>query len=325
MDFLRVHLTQELNGFLKGGEVMSKIDFTGRVAIVTGAGAGLGRDCAIQLAQRGAKVVVNDLGGPRDGSGSGTATPADDVVAEIKAAGGEAAPNYDNVATVEGGEGIVKTAIDAYGKVDIVVNNAGILRDKSFANMEPENWDAVIAVHLRGAYCVTKPAFINMKQNGYGRIIVTSSSSGVFGNFGQTNYGAAKMGLAGLANVLKLEGAKYNIKINVLLPGAGTRLTEDVMPPEAFERAKVEYVTPATLYLCSEQCEDTGVYINAGGGSFSRSNIVTGLGVRFDAMPTAEDVQDQWGAISSLDGAEYFPSTAEWGAFNASAPVVKIK
>ncbi|MEE8398203.1 MAG: SDR family oxidoreductase [Desulfobacterales bacterium] len=304
---------------------MAKVDFTGRVAIITGAGAGLGRDCALQMAARGAKVVVNDLGGPRDGSGSGTATPADEVVAEIKAAGGEAAPNYDNVSTVEGGENIVKTAIDAFGKVDILVNNAGILRDKSFANMEPENWDAVVAVHLRGAYCVTKPAFINMKQNGYGRIIVTSSSSGVFGNFGQTNYGAAKMGLAGLANVLKLEGAKYNIKINVLLPGAATRLTEDVMPPEAFERAKVAYVTPATLYLCSEQCEETGVYINAGGGAFSRSNIVTGLGVRFDAMPTAEDVQDHWAAITSLEGAKYFPSTGEWGVFNAGAPEAKVK
>jgi hypothetical protein len=133
------------------------------------------------------------------------------------------------------------------------------------------------------------------------------------------------MGLAGLANVLKLEGAKYNIKINVLLPGAATRLTEDIMPPEAFERSKVEYVTPATLYLCSEQCEDTGTYINAGNGGFSRSNIMTGLGVRFDAMPTAEDVQDHWAAITSLDGAQYFPSTAEWGAANAVAPVVKAK
>ncbi len=301
---------------------MAKIDFAGRVAIVTGAGAGLGRNCAMELASRGAKVVVNDLGGARDGTG-GDSAAADVGVKEIKDAGGEAVANYDNVAEVTGGENMVKTAIDTFGKVDIVVNNAGILRDKSFLKMEPENWDAVIAVHLRGAYCVTRPAFDNMKANGYGRIIMTSSSSGVFGNFGQTNYGAAKMGLAGLANVLKLEGAKYNIKVNVLLPGAGTRMTEDVMPPEAFERAKVEYVTPATLYMCSEQCQDTGMYINAGGGHFSRSNIVSGLGVRFDAMPTPEDIQDQWEAISSLEGGKYFPSTAEWGMENMKAPVIK--
>jgi len=301
---------------------MSKIDFTGRVAIVTGAGAGLGRNCAMELAKRGAKVVVNDLGGARDGTGGGSSA-ADLVVKEIKAAGGEAVPNYDSVADVTGGENIVKTAIDAFGKVDIVVNNAGILRDKTFLKMEPENWDAVIAVHLRGAYCVTRPAFANMRENGYGRIIMTSSSSGVFGNFGQTNYGAAKMGLAGLANVLKLEGAKYNIKVNVLLPGAGTRMTEDVMPPDAFERMKVEYVTPATLYLCSEQCQDSGFYINAGGGNFSRSNIMTGLGVRFEEMPTPEDIQKHWGAITSLENAKYFPSTAEWSMENQKAPVVK--
>ena len=304
---------------------MAAIDFTGRVAIITGAGAGLGRDCALEMAKRGAKVVVNDLGGARDGSGGGGAAPADEVVSEIKAAGGEAIANYDNVAEVAGGENIVKTALDAYGKVDILINNAGILRDKTFLKMEPENWDAVVAVHLRGAYCVTRPAFANMKANGYGRIIMTSSSSGVFGNFGQTNYGAAKMGLAGLANVLKLEGAKYNIKVNVLLPGAGTRLTEDVMTPEAFDRMKVEFVTPVSLYLCSEQCEDTGMYINAGAGRFSRSNIVTGLGVQFEEMPAPEDIQDNWAAISSLENAEFFPSTAEWSVFAAKAPVVKTK
>lgn len=303
---------------------MSKIDFTGRVAIVTGAGAGLGRDCSLELAKRGAKVVVNDLGGARDGSGDGAAAPADQVVSEIKAAGGEAVANYDNVAEVEGGENMVKTAIDTYGKVDILINNAGILRDKSFLKMEPENWDAVVAVHLRGAYCVTRPAFANMKANGYGRIIMTSSSSGVFGNFGQTNYGAAKMGLAGLANVLKLEGAKYNIKVNVLLPGAGTRLTEDVMPPEAFERMKVEYVTPVSLYLCSEQCEDTGLYINAAGGYFSRSNIMTGPGVRFEEMPSPEDILDNWDAISSLDNPKFFANAGESSISSMSAPVVKI-
>ena len=210
---------------------MSTIDFTGRVAIVTGAGAGLGRCHALELAKRGAKVVVNDLGGTRDGTGSDDSA-ANKVVEEIKAAGGEAVPNYDNVATVAGGENIVKTSIDAYGKVDILINNAGILRDKSFVKMEEENWDGVMAVHLKGAYCVTKPAFINMRENGFGRIVMTTSGAGLFGNFGQSNYAAAKMGLIGLTNVLKLEGGKYNVKTNVLVPVAASRLTEDVLPPE---------------------------------------------------------------------------------------------
>ena len=301
---------------------MSKIDFSGRVAIVTGAGAGIGKCCAVALAARGAKVVVNDLGGARDGTGGGT-TAADQVVSEIKAAGGEAVANYESVAEVEGGENIVRTAIDAYGKVDIVVNNAGILRDKTFLKLEPENWDAVIAVHLRGAYCVTRPAFENMRANSYGRIIFTSSSTGVYGNFGQTNYGAAKAGLAGLANVLKLEGAKYNIKVNVLLPGAWTRMTDDLLLPDSQERMAPDYVSPATLYLCSEQCQDTGIYVNAGGGHYSRANIVAGLGVRFEQMPTPEDIQENWEAITSLEGAKYFPSTAEWAADSRRAPVIE--
>ena len=287
---------------------MSKIDFTGRVAIVTGAGAGLGRNHAIELAKRGAKVVVNDLGGTRDGVGS-SESAANKVVEEIKALGGEAVPNYDNVATVKGGENIVKTAIDAFGKVDILINNAGILRDKSFAKMEEENWDAVVAVHLRGAYCVTRPAFQNMRENGYGRIVMTTSGAGLFGNFGQTNYASAKMGLVGLANVLKLEGAKYNIKTNVLAPVAATRLTEDVLPPEIFEKMKVEYVTPAVLYMCSELCEDSGVIINAGLGYFSRSAMMTGPGAILSdgkKVPTPEEVMDNWEKITSLDNPKFF-------------------
>ena len=287
---------------------MSKIDFTGRVAIVTGAGAGLGRNHAIELAKRGAKVVVNDLGGTRDGVGS-SESAANKVVEEIKALGGEAVPNYDNVATVKGGENIVKTAIDAFGKVDILINNAGILRDKSFAKMEEENWDAVVAVHLRGAYCVTRPAFQNMRENGYGRIVMTTSGAGLFGNFGQTNYASAKMGLVGLANVLKLEGAKYNIKTNVLAPVAATRLTEDVLPPEIFEKMKVEFVTPAVLYMCSELCEDSGVIINAGLGYFSRSAMMTGPGAILSdgkKIPTPEEIMDNWEKITSLDNPKFF-------------------
>lgn len=288
---------------------MAKIDFTGRVAIVTGAGAGLGRNHAIELAKRGCKVVVNDLGGSRDGVGSSDAA-ANKVVEEIKALGGTAVPNYDDVSSVKGGENMVKTALDAFGKLDILVNNAGILRDKSFVKMEEENWDIVIAVHLKGTYACTRPAFIHMREKGYGRIVMTSSVSGVLGNFGQTNYAAAKMGIAGLANALKLEGEKYNIKVNVLLPNAGTRLTEDVMPPEFFTMAKVELVTPAVLYMCSEECQDTGMYINANCGWYTRSNIVTGPGVFVkDAQP--EDIAANWSKIIDLKDAKYYNSVTD--------------
>jgi len=287
---------------------MADIDFTGRVAIVTGSGAGLGRCYALELAKRGAKVVVNDLGGTRDGAGSSDAA-ANKVVEEIKALGGEAIPNYDNVATVTGGENIVKTAIDAFGKVDILINNAGILRDKSFIKMEEENWDAVMAVHLRGAYCVSKPAFINMRENGYGRIIMTTSGAGLFGNFGQTNYAAAKTGLIGLTNVLKLEGGKYNVKANVIVPVAASRLTEDVLPPEFFERMKPDFIAPAVLYMCSEQCEDSGMIVNAALGYYSRSAIVTGPGAILSdgkKIPTPEDVMENWDKITSLENPQYF-------------------
>ncbi len=287
---------------------MPKIDFTGRVAIVTGAGAGLGRCHALEFAKRGAKVVINDLGGARDGVGSSDAA-ANKVVEEIKALGGEAVPNYDNVATVEGGKGIVQTAIDAFGKVDILVNNAGILRDCTFHKMEEENWDAVVGVHLKGAYCVTKPAFINMRENGYGRIVMTTSGAGLFGNFGQANYSAAKAGIAGLTNVLKLEGAKYNIKTNVLIPVAASRLTEDVLPPDLFAKLKPELISPLILYLCSEQCEDSGVMINAALGYFSRSAIMTGPGAVLsdgDKIPTPEEIMENWEKITSLENPKFF-------------------
>jgi len=287
---------------------MPKIDFTGRVAIVTGAGAGLGRCHALEFAKRGAKVVINDLGGARDGVGSSDAA-ANKVVEEIKALGGEAVPNYDNVATVEGGKGIVQTAIDAFGKVDILVNNAGILRDCTFHKMEEENWDAVVGVHLKGAYCVTKPAFINMRENGYGRIVMTTSGAGLFGNFGQANYSAAKAGIVGLTNVLKLEGAKYNIKTNVLIPVAASRLTEDVLPPDLFAKLKPDFVTPLILYMCSEQCEDTGMMINAALGYYSRSAIMTGPGAILSdgvEIPTPEKIMENWEKITSLENPKYF-------------------
>jgi len=292
---------------------MAKIDFTGRVAIVTGAGAGLGRQYALELAKRGAKVVVNDLGGTRDGVGHDDAA-ANKVVEEIKALGGEAVPNYDNVATAQGGENIVKTAIDNFGKVDILINNAGILRDKSFTKMEEENWDNVVGVHLRGAYCVTKPAYANMRENGYGRIVMTTSGAGLFGNFGQSNYAAAKMGLIGLTNVLKLEGAKYNVKANVIVPVAASRLTEDVLPPQFFEKMKPDFIAPAVLYMCSEQCQDSGMIINATLGYFSRTAIMTGPGVIIGdgtVVPSPEEFMENWDNIKSLENPKYFDQLGE--------------
>ena len=292
------------------------IRFDDRVAIVTGAGAGLGRVYALELAKRGAKVVVNDLGGARDGTGAGSEA-ADLVVGEIKAAGGEAVANYDSVATPEGGQSIVDTAIDAFGRLDILINNAGILRDKTLAKMEPENWGAVMDVHLKGAYNVTRPAFVKMRENRYGRIILTTSGAGLYGNFGQTNYSAAKMGLIGLMNTVNLEGEKHNIRVNTIAPVAATRLTDDILPPEFFEKLKPEFVAPMVLYLCSEQCPVTGAVYNAGMGYFNRAAVITGPGIVVGdgkEVPTPEAVATSMDKIKSLDGAEEFPNaTAAFG------------
>ena len=284
------------------------------MAIVTGAGAGLGRVYALDLAKRGAKVVVNDLGGARDGSGDGSTSAADKVVEEIKALGGEAVANYDSVATPEGGQGIVDTAVKAFGRVDIVINNAGILRDKTLIKMDPENWDAVMSVHLKGAYNVTRPAFIKMRENGYGRIIMTTSAAGMYGNFGQTNYSAAKMGLLGFMNTLKSEGGKYNIKVNTIAPVAATRLTEDILPPEMLAKLKPEFVSPLVLYLCSEQCPVNGHIYNAGMGYYNRAAIVTGPGaVVGDGQepPSVEEVGKSLAKIKEMtDGEEFDNATA---------------
>ena len=283
--------------------------FDDRVAIVTGAGAGLGRSYALELARRGAKVVVNDLGGARDGTGKGSKSAAKRVVDEIQKAGGEAVANYDNVATAEGGEGIVKTALETFGRVDILINNAGILRDKSFLKMEPETWKAVLDVHLNGAYFVSRPAMAAMKDNGFGRIVMTSSAAGLYGNFGQANYSAAKTALVGLMNTLKLEGMKYNIHVNTIAPIAASRLTEDVMPPDLFERSKPEFVVPLVLVLCSEACQESGGIFNCGMGYFNRAAIMTGPAVQLgdaDHPPTPEMIHENWARIDSLDGAQEF-------------------
>ena len=300
--------------------------FDGRVAIVTGAGAGLGRVSALELAKRGAKVVVNDLGGARDGTG-GSQAAADQVVDEIKALGAEAVANYDSVATAEGGQAVVDQAVEAFGKLDILVNNAGILRDKSFAKMEPETWDQVLAVHLHGAYNVTRPAFLQMRENRYGRIIVTTSAAGLHGNFGQTNYSAAKMGLVGFMNTLKIEGEKRDIKVNAVAPVAATRLTEDILPPDLQEKLKPEFIAPLVLFLCSDKCPVTGGIYNAGAGFFSRAALVSGPGAVVGSgaeVPSPEDVAEAMEAIMSLDDPEEFDNaTAALGqmmqAFMAAA------
>jgi len=291
---------------------MAEVRFDGRVAIVTGAGGGLGRSHALLLASRGAKVVVNDLGGTVDGVGAGSAA-ADKVVEEIRAAGGEAVANYNGVDTWEGGEAIVKTALDAFGKVDILINNAGILRDKSFMKMEEIDIDKVIAVHLKGGFNVTKAAFPVMRENNYGRIVMTTSNTGLYGNFGQANYGAAKLGLVGLMNTLKLEGARYNILVNTIAPIAGTRMTATVMPPDMVEKLKPEYVTPMVAYMCSEACTDSGIIFTAGAGYFSRAVMVEGPGIVLNAQKgiTIEDIRDRIGDIKKLEGAQPFGQSNE--------------
>ena len=295
-------------GVFEYGEIpKDEVRFDGRVAIVTGAGGGLGRVYALEFAKRGAKVLVNDLGGARDGSGEGSQTPAQKVVEEITAAGGVALANYDNVATAEGGSRIVRAALDAFGTVDILVNNAGILRDKSLLKMEPDTWQAVLDVHLGGAYNVTRPAFAVMREKGYGRIIMTTSAAGLYGNFGQTNYGAAKMGLVGLMNTLKLEGAKYNIKVNTIAPIAASRLMADIIPPELLDKMKPEFVAPLVLYLASEGCPVTGRIYNAGVGYYGRAAVMTSPGTVIGdgkKVPTVEEVGAAWEKIQSLQGAK---------------------
>jgi NAD(P)-dependent dehydrogenase (short-subunit alcohol dehydrogenase family) len=281
---------------------MSDIRFDNRVVIITGAGGGLGKTYALDMGRRGAKVVVNDLGGKADGSGAGHSM-ADQTVKEICDAGGNAVANYDSVATPEGGEAMVKAAVDKFGRVDVVINNAGILRDKTFAKMTPEDLGAVIDVHLKGAFYVSQPAFRAMKDSGYGRFLFTSSAAGIFGNFGQTNYGAAKMGLVGLMHVLSVEGAKYNIRCNAIAPTARTRMTEELLGPMAALVAP-ETTTPLVTYLCSEQCDLTHQIFSCGGGRFARVfiGVTPGWTAPKGAPISAEDVRDHIDAIRDEHG-----------------------
>jgi NAD(P)-dependent dehydrogenase (short-subunit alcohol dehydrogenase family) len=290
---------------------MAEIRLDNRVAIVTGAGGGLGRAHALLLASRGAKVVVNDLGGSVDGSGA-SSKAADKVVDEIKAAGGQAVANYDGVDTAEGAAKMVATAKQAFGKLDIVINNAGILRDVSFVKMTDDDWNKVLQVHLTGSYNVTKAAWPLLRENSYGRVVFTTSAAGLYGNFGQANYSAAKLGIVGLCKTLAQEGAKYNIKSNVIAPIAKSRMTETIMPPNILEKLLPEFVSPLVAYLASEQLEDNAQIYAVGGGYISRVAIVEAEGVYIkpDAL-TVEAVAEQWKKINDLSKAQAFGSAME--------------
>lgn len=289
------------------------IRFDGRVALVTGAGNGLGRAHALMLAARGAKVVVNDLGGAVSGEGR-SHSAADQVVAEIQASGGEAIANYDSVADATGARAMIEVALKRFSRLDILVNNAGILRDKTFAKMDLQDFRAVLEVHLMGSVLCTHAAWNVMKEQGYGRIVMTSSGAGLYGNFGQCNYGTAKMGLVGLMNVIKLEGFKNNILINSVAPIAATRMTEALMPKYALAQLKSEWVAAAVAYLASETCKVTGHVISAGAGYFARTQMMEGAGVFLDpeSTPDPDKVAAVYGQISDLSQAAPYGSAPEY-------------
>ncbi|MFV0456002.1 MAG: SDR family oxidoreductase [Pseudomonas sp.] len=281
------------------------IRFEDKVVIVTGAGAGggLGRAHALLFARQGAKVLVNDLGGSAQGEGA-SSSAADLVVEQIRQAGGTAVANHDSVTD---GERIVQHALEAFGRIDVVVNNAGILRDKSFHKMEDADWDLVYRVHVEGAYKVTRAAWPYMREQGYGRVIFTASTSGIYGNFGQSNYGMAKLGLYGLTRTLALEGRKNNILVNAIAPTGGTRMTEGLIPPQIFEQLKPELVSPLVVFLASEQCQETSGLFEVGGGWMGKVRWERSLGVGFDPKTgfDAEDVAANWRQICDFENAAH--------------------
>ena len=285
------------------------IRFNGKVVIVTGAGGGLGRAHSLEFAKRGAKVVVNDLGGEVDGTG-GSSDAAQKVVADIAAAGGTAVANGASVTDDAGVAHLVKQTMDTFGRVDILIANAGILRDKSFAKMELADFNAVMAVHVMGTVKPAKALWQIMRDQQYGRIVVTTSSTGLYGNFGQTNYGCAKLGLVGFMNSLKLEGAKDNIKVNAICPVAATRMTENLMPPQMLEMLKPEYVTPGVVFLASEDAP-TGTIMTAGAGIFSAAQIVESNGINLGHGADADTVAQYWTKISDFTGAKHYTMGGE--------------
>ncbi|MHA7114143.1 SDR family oxidoreductase [Pseudomonas promysalinigenes] len=277
------------------------VSLQGRVVIVTGAGGGLGRAHALLFAARGARVVVNDLGGSAQGEGA-NASAADQVVAQIRAAGGTAVANHDSVTE---GARIVEQALDCFGRVDVLVNNAGILRDKAFHKMDDSDWEQVYKVHVEGAYKITRAAWPHLREQNWGRVIFTASTSGIYGNFGQANYAMAKLGLYGLTRTLAIEGHKHAIRVNAIAPTGGTRMTEGLIPPELFERLRPELISPLVVYLGSEQCQDSGQLFEVGGGWVGKVRWERSLGVGFDPEQgfTPEQVAQQWAQIGDFTGA----------------------
>ena len=291
---------------------MSRVEFNDRVAIVTGAGGGLGRSHALELARRGVKVVVNDLGGAVDGTG-GSVSAAQAVVEEIEAAGGEAMASGASVTDESAVAEMVEQAISKWGHVDILVNNAGILRDKSFSKMTVDDFRAVVEVHLMGSAICTKAVWNHMKERNYGRIVMTTSSSGMYGNFGQTNYGAAKAGLSGLMRTLVLEGAKYDIRVNTLSPTARSRMTEGLMPEEVLEKLRVEPVSAGLVYLCCDDAPNR-VILCAGAGGYSLTKVFETKGINLsEGNQTAEMVAANWDKISDETGMEEFTNGGQQG------------
>ncbi len=282
--------------------------FDGQVAVITGAGAGIGREHALLLARNGAKVVINDLGGDIHGEGK-SSRAADLVVEQIKSSGGDAVANYDSV---ENGERIIETALDNYKRIDIVINNAGILRDKSFQNISDEEWDIVYNVHTRGSYKITRAAWNHMREQNYGRIIMTCSAAGIYGNFGQTNYSMAKLGTSGFCRSLSIEGRKRNIHVNTIAPIAASRLAAGTFPDEVLVAIKPEYISPFVAYLCHESCMETGSLFEVGAGWIGKLRWERSLGHGFPLGESFSpaDVRDQWDKITDFDGATH-PKTGE--------------
>ncbi len=274
-----------------------------RVIVVTGAGGGLGRAYALALGANGAKVVVNDLGGARDGSGGGSAM-ADAVVAEIRNAGGDAVANYESVADEDGAAAIVQTAIEQFGAIHGVVNNAGILRDSAFHKMSADDFDAVVSVHLRGGFHVTRAAWPHFREQRFGRVVMASSTSGLYGSFGQANYGAAKNGLVGLTNTLAIEGGKYDIRVNAIAPMAATRMTADIAPQELLDKLGTEHVAPIVVHLVSDELTESGAVFVVGGGQVSRVQLFANKGVTFASPPSADEVRQRWADIIDMGVAE---------------------
>ena len=290
------------------------IRFDNKVAIITGAGSGLGRSYALFLASRGAKILVNDLGTTGKET-SRSDTLAQLVVEEIRSQGGEAAANLDSVAEIKGAQRIIDDTLRHFGTVDILINNAGILRDRTFLKMSLEDFELLLKVHLLGSVYVTHAAFPIMKQKGYGRIVLTTSIAGLFGNYGQTNYGTAKMGIVGFMNSLKLEGEKYNILVNTVSPLAATGLAVQtgVFPKEILPLLKPELVTPLVAYLCSDKCKTSGDIITAGGGYYAKVQVVEGPGIRFDPEEEVapERIAEKYTEITNMEGAVPFKSTKD--------------